>query len=263
MAGRLADKMAVVTGAGRGIGAQIARAMAREGAHVIAVDIDEEGANSVARECGGTARRVDVAREEDWQALADLLSRQHSGKLDILVNNAGIECVKPTAEYSLDEWRSLMAINVDGIFLGCRILTGALASAAQARGGSSSVVNISSIAGLVAYPNQLAYNTSKGAVRHLSKSLAIDWPAAGHSIRCNSIHPGFIRTPMLEEVVDEWLETGLLPRDDPWGAVSAMCPIKTLGMPEDIALGAVYLASDEARFVTGIELVIDGGYVAQ
>lgn len=130
-------------------------------------------------------------------------------------------------------------------------------------GKPASVINISSIAGLVGYPDQLAYNTSKGAVRNMTKSLAIEWAAHGLPIRCNSIHPGCIRTPMLELAVEGWVREGSIPADDPWAAVASLCPLNAVGSPEDIAKGAVYLASDEARFVTGIELVIDGGWVAR
>lgn len=259
MAGRLAGKTALVTGAAQGIGAAIVQAMRREGAEVFAADVNVEGVEAVAGGCGARPLRLDVSSEGGWQDAAAAI--RATGPLSILVNNAGVELVKPLAEHSLDEWRRLMAVNVDGIFLGCRTLQPLLVS----QGGASpaSVINISSIAGLVGYPDQLAYNTSKGAVRHMTKSLAIEWAAHGLGIRCNSIHPGCIRTSMLEMAVEGWVRAGSIPADDPWGAVAALCPLNSVGMPEDIAMGAVYLASDEARFVTGIELVIDGGWVAR
>jgi 3(or 17)beta-hydroxysteroid dehydrogenase len=260
MAGRLAGKAALVTGAAQGIGAAIARALAAEGADVFVADIAADKLGAVAEEIGAQALRLDVTLEEDWQA-ASALIEAGPGRLDILVNNAGIELVKPTADTSLMEWRRVMAVNLDGIFIGCRTMLPLLSSA---REGSASVVNISSIAGIVGYPNQAAYNTSKAGVRHLSKSLAIEWAHGGLPVRVNSIHPGCIRTPMLEEAVEGWVASGAIPAGvDPWEAVAAMCPMRRVGRVEDIAMGAVYLASDEAAFVTGSELVIDGGWVAQ
>lgn len=258
MADRLKGKIALVTGAAQGIGAGIARAMAAEGAKIFAADINAAGVEALAVDIGAEAMALDVTREEDWKAAADRIGPA----LSILVNNAGVELVKPMTDHSLSDWRSVMAVNVDGLFLGCRTLQPLLASGG-AEGAPSSVVNISSIAGLVGYPDQLAYNTSKGAVRHMTKSLAIEWAAHALPIRCNSIHPGCIRTPMLEMAVEGWVREGSIPADDPWGAVAALCPLNAVGAPADIAMGAVYLASDEARFVTGIELVIDGGWVAR
>jgi 3(or 17)beta-hydroxysteroid dehydrogenase len=258
MADRLKGKIALVTGAAQGIGAGIARAMAAEGATIFAADINVAGVEALAAEIGAEPLALDVTREEAWKAAADRIG----SALSILVNNAGVELVKPMTDHSLSDWRSVMAVNVDGLFLGCRTLQPLLASGGTA-GAPASVVNISSIAGLVGYPDQLAYNTSKGAVRHMTKSLAIEWAAHALPIRCNSIHPGCIRTPMLELAVEGWAREGSIPEDDPWGAVAALCPLNAVGAPEDIAMGAVYLASDEARFVTGIELVIDGGWVAR
>jgi 3(or 17)beta-hydroxysteroid dehydrogenase len=257
MAGRLADKVALVTGAAQGIGAGIARAMAAEGARVIAADRNVAGCEALADEIGAEALALDVTSEDDWAAAAGHIAASH-GSLSILVNNAGVELVKPMTEHSLADWRWLMAVNVDGLFLGCRTMQSLLAAS-----GAASVVNISSIAGLVGYPDQLAYNTSKGAVRHMTKSLAIEWASHALPIRCNSIHPGCIRTPMLEMAVEGWVREGSIPSEDPWAAVASLCPLNAVGSPEDIAMGALYLASDEARFVTGIELVIDGGWVAR
>ncbi|MFV3128908.1 SDR family NAD(P)-dependent oxidoreductase [Niveispirillum sp. KHB5.9] len=250
MARRLEGKVALVTGAARGIGAGIAAAFREEGAAVYGGDLGvPDGADD-------HFLHLDVRREDHWQA-AERHIREREGRLDILVNNAGVELVRPLPEISLADWRHVMAVNVEGVFLGCRVLHGLMAASA------SSIINISSIAGIVGYPDQAAYNTSKGAVRHLTKSLAIEFAAHGQPIRVNSIHPGCIRTPMLEEAVDGWARQGLLDRDDPWKDVGAMCPMNRVGSPRDIAMGAVYLASDEAGFVTGIELVIDGGWVAR
>lgn len=261
MVERLRGKSALITGAAQGIGAGIARAMAAEGASVFLADINQDGIRDLAREIDATALPLDVTSETDWNAAAARIA-DAEGALSILVNNAGIELIKPLSAMSLVEWRQVMAVNVDGIFLGCRTLQKLLAKGGAA-GAPASVVNISSIAGLVGYPDQAAYNTSKGAVRHMTKSLAIEWAAHHLPIRANSIHPGCIRTPMLEMAVEGWVREGSIPADDPWSAVAALCPLNAVGAPQDIAMGAVYLASDEARFVTGIELVIDGGWVAR
>jgi NAD(P)-dependent dehydrogenase (short-subunit alcohol dehydrogenase family) len=261
MAGRLQNKVVCITGAAQGIGAGIAESMAQEGARIIIGDVNDDGAGALAARIGATALHLDVSSPEDWQAMADHVAK-HFGKLDILVNNAGLELVKPMQDHSLADWRKVMSVNVDGIFLGCKTLE-AMLRVPGTSGSSASVINISSIAGIVGYPDQLAYNTSKGAVRHMSKSLAIEWAAHGDAIRCNSIHPGCIRTPMLEMAVEGWIENGSVPADDPWTAIAALCPLNRVGMPKDIAMGAVYLGSDESRFVTGIELVIDGGWVAR
>lgn len=261
MSKRMQGKTALVTGGAQGIGAGIARAMAAEGAKVVIGDLNLTGAKATADEIGGSAIALDVADEASWAAAAKTIADKF-GSLSVLVNNAGLEMVKPMAEHSLADWRRLMGINVDGIFIGCRTFE-SLLSAGGTPKAPASVVNISSIAGLVGYPDQLAYNTSKGAVRHMTKSLAIEWAAHGSPIRCNSIHPGCIRTPMLEMAVEGWVAEGSVPADDPWGAVASLHPLNMVGDPNDIAMGAVYLASDEARFVTGIELVIDGGWVAR
>lgn len=261
MAGRLKGKIALITGAAQGIGGGIAEAMTREGATVFISDINEDLLNARAKVISATALRLDASSENDWINAAKLINDTH-GKLDILVNNAGLELVKPMEDHSLADWRKVMSVNVDGVFLGCKSLETLLIAAATGN-STASVINISSIAGLVGYPDQLAYNTSKGAVRHMSKSLAIEWASHGNRIRCNSIHPGCIRTPMLEMAVGGWMENGSVPADDPWGAVASLCPMNMVGAPDDIAMGAVYLASNEARFVTGIELVIDGGWVAR
>ena len=255
MARRLEGKVVLVTGAAQGIGKGIADACAAEGAHVWYTDRTQ-----VTRE-DGRALQLDVADPESWAAAAEAV-RTKDGRLDVLVNNAGIEWVVPLADITLEDWRRVMAINVEGIFLGCQTFADLLEEGASSE-SSASVVNISSIAGLVGYPDQLAYNTSKGAVRHLSKSLAIEWAAHGKPIRVNSVHPGCIRTPMLEEAAQGWASAGLINKDDPWADVAAMHPLNRVGDTSDIAMGVVYLASDESKFVTGIELVIDGGWVAR
>jgi len=253
--GRLTGKVALVTGAAQGIGAGIAEGFVREGAKVWFSDrVAPERAD-------GRTLALDVTLPDHWID-AERQIREQDGRLDILVNNAGIELVKSLDMISLEDWRRVMAVNVDGVFLGCKTFE-PLMSASGKSDSSASVVNISSIAGIVGYPDQAAYNTSKGAVRHMSKSLAIEWAAHGKPIRVNSIHPGCIRTPMLEEAAEGWAAGGLINADDPWKDVAEMCPLNRVGRIEDIAMGALYLASDESVFVTGTELVIDGGWVAR
>ena len=261
MAGRLNGKVALVTGAAQGIGAGIARAFAAEGATLFVSDRNGDKLRATAAEFGAMPLDQDVTVESDWHKAASQIDAK-SGRLDILINNAGIEVVKPVTDTSLEDWRRVMAVNLDALFLGCKTLLPLLAAAGSSQ-APAAVVNMSSIAGLVGFPNQAAYNTSKGGVRHLTKSLAIEWAAHGHPVRVNSIHPGCIRTPMLDAAVEGWVREGSLPADDPWKAVGALCPMNAVGDPGDIAMGAVYLASDEAKFVTGAELVIDGGWVAR
>ena len=255
MAGRLDGKIALVTGASRGIGAGIAGAFADEGAVVWRTDI------LPLESTDGRALEHDVSSRDDWLKVAAAI-KERDGTLDILVNNAGIELRASLKDISLDAWRKVQAVNVEGPFIGCQVFEDMLADGAT-MDSSASVINISSIAGLVIFPDQHAYSTSKAAIRHFSKGLAIEWAAYGKRIRANSIHPGIIRTDMMEDVVEEWVHGGILNKDDPWADIDAMTPSQMHGLPHDIAMGAVYLASDESRFVTGLELVIDGGYVAR
>lgn len=261
MGERVKGKVALVTGAAQGIGAAIAQTLAREGATVLCTDRNVKGAQAVATEIGAESYALDVALENEWANIAKLVDDKY-GRLDVLVNNAGIEIVKPANETALEDWRRLMSVNLDGVFLGHKVMEPLLRKAGE-KGPPASVINISSIAGLVGFPNQPAYNTSKGGVRHLTKSMAIEWAHMGFNIRVNSIHPGCIRTPMLEQAVEGWMREGSINSNDPWSVVADLCPMRKVGMPTDIANGALYLASDESAFVTGIELVIDGGWVAR
>ncbi|WP_169711747.1 SDR family oxidoreductase [Henriciella litoralis] len=251
MTKRLENKIALVTGAAQGIGAAIAHQFEEQGATVWRTDLQHIP--------GERTRQKDSASEDDWKSLLAEI-KETSGGLDILVNNAGIELECPLEEVTLDSWRKVMSVNVDGVFLGCKLATDMLA---DRKSGLASVINISSVAGIIGFPFQPSYNTSKGAVRHLSKTLAIEWGASKKPIRCNSIHPGCIDTQMLREASVKWQDHGLLPDGDRMAGMSALCPLGMVGAPDDIAHGAVYLASDESRFVTGIELIIDGGFVAQ
>ena len=248
--GRLDGKVAIISGGARGQGEVEAKLFVQEGAKVVFGDIlDEEGkqVEAAIRQAGGEATYVhlDVIQEADWQqAMAAAVSTY--GKLDILVNNAGILRRDGIEETTKELWDTVLAVNATGVFLGTKY---AIPEMRKAGGGS--IVNISSISGMVALGGP-AYNASKGAVRVFTKVTAVHH--ADDNIRCNSIHPGPVRTPMTESTYSdpEMLERRL--RDMPLGR---------LGTSEDIAYGVLYLASDEAAYVTGAELVIDGGYTAQ
>ncbi len=253
--GRVNGKVALITGAGMGLGRAAALLLAREGACVVITDVKEKEGRETADaivEAGGEAMfvRQDVASEEDWKDVVASTLRRF-GKLDILVNNAGVLFAASVVDTSLDQWRSLMSVNCDGVFLGTKHAMAAM----KDKGGS--IINISSVAGLVGLPNLGAYSASKGAVRMFTKAAALECAKQGGRIRVNSIHPGGIWTPMLEQFIGE---EGEVQAD---AAAAAMHPVGHAGEPDDIAYGVIYLASDESKFVTGAELVIDGGYTAQ
>ena len=248
---RLAGKVALISGGARGQGATEARLFAREGAKVVIGDIrDEEGAGVAAEiaEAGGDARYVhlDVTSEEDWRR-AIRTAVAEFGKLNVLVNNAGIWLRGRVEDTTVDQWDMVLEVNAKGVFLGTK-----LAISEMRKAGGGSIINISSTAGLVGSPRSTAYSASKGAVRLFTKATAVQYGREG--IRANSIHPGPIDTSMGDEV---W-------PDAPSRAASiARTVVGRMGTPEDIAYGALYLASDESSFVTGSELVIDGGVTAQ
>jgi NAD(P)-dependent dehydrogenase (short-subunit alcohol dehydrogenase family) len=250
--GRLDGKVVLISGGARGQGAVEVRLFAREGARVVFGDLlDTEGRQLEAeiRGTGGdvTYLHLDVTREDDWRAAVGAAVNRY-GRLDVLVNNAGILLRKRTEDTSAEEWDRVLAVNVTGVFFGTKH---ALPALRQAGGGS--IVNISSIAGLVgSVYGSSAYTATKGAVRLFTKSIAIQH--AGENIRCNSIHPGPIDTEMMRDVFGDPAM-----REERRNPI----PLRRIGRAEDVAYGALYLASDEASFVTGAELVIDGGITAQ
>lgn len=250
---KLSGKTALVTGAASGIGAAIAKAFASEGAHVIVTDIDAEGGEAVAHAVSGTFVRLDVASEDDWTGIENRFPA-----LDVLVNNAGItglEGASPAHDpenATLDDWRAVHAVNLDGTFLGCRY-----AIRAMRANGSGSIINISSRSGLVGIPMAAAYASSKAAIRNHTKTVALYCAGQGLNIRCNSIHPAAVMTPMWEPMLGNGPD-----RAAREAAMVADTPMRRFGKPEEVAALAVLLASDEVAYMTGAELTIDGGILA-
>ena len=257
---RLENKIALVTGAASGIGAAIARAFVAEGAVVFVTDLEDSQGREVAAKLGEQARwlALDVRDETQWDRAMVEVARC-AGRLDIVVNNAGITGLEnPDAgphdpeHCTLEAWRAVHRTNLDGVFLGCRH-----AIQAMRPHGAGSIINISSRSGLVGIPAAAAYASSKAAVRNHTKSVALYCAEQGLKIRCNSIHPAAILTPMWEPMLGQGAE-----RKANMAAFVADCPLRRFGQPEEVAAVAVMLASDEATYITGTELNIDGGTLA-
>ncbi|HJP21472.1 MAG TPA: glucose 1-dehydrogenase [Alphaproteobacteria bacterium] len=252
--GRLDGKVAIVTGGGSGIGRATVQVLAREGASVIVTDLDTEAGQAVVAEVGPAARFVsqDVAAEDGWPPVIEAAGEAFGG-LDILVNNAGLALEGTVESTSLEIWQRVFAVNAQGIFLGCRAIIPVL----RERGGGV-IINIASRAALGGAPPQLAaYGASKGAVRQYTKTLATHCGFNGDNIRCNSINPGAIDTPLFRASVNDTPDPEICLEK-----MAAKAPLGRIGAPEDIAHAVLYLASDEAAFVTGIELTVDGGVSA-
>ena len=254
--GRVAGKVALVTGAGLGLGRASSLLLASEGARLVVSDIDESLAGNTAAEiveAGGEALalRHDVSKSDDWSAVIAVVE-QRFGRLDVLVNNAGIAIAKNIEDTSLEEWRRTMAVNLDGVFLGCQE-----GVKLMKRSGGGSIINLSSIDGIIGEADLAAYCASKGGVRTLTKAVAVHCAEQRYGIRCNSIHPGYIWTPQTENYLRD---LGTLEQEK--AKALSRHPIGFLGEPNDIAYMVLYLASDESKFVTGSEMVVDGGYLA-
>ncbi|NWL18096.1 SDR family oxidoreductase [Pseudomonas umsongensis] len=259
MTSKLTSKTAIVTGAAQGIGAAIVRLFAQEDCFVYVTDINDELGRYVADSLGDHASylRLDVRREDDWQRVTTHILKER-GRLDVLVNNAGITgfehgAVPHDPEHArLEDWHAVHQTNLDGVFLGCKY-----AIRAMRHHGTGSIINISSRSGLVGIPGAAAYASSKAAVRNHTKTVALYCAGQGLKVRCNSIHPAAILTPMWEPM----LGTGV-DRQERMAALVRDTPLRRFAMPEEVAALALLLASDEATYMTGSELNIDGGLLA-
>ena len=255
--GRLDGKVTLVTGAAQGLGAAIASMFAREGSKVVLTDVNEEGVTQQAASINATypgssvAANHDVTNAEQWQVAIDLAGREF-GALNILVNNAGIGSVGNVVDESYENWRRVHAVDLDSVFFGCKYAIPLIAKC-----GGGSIVNISSISGIIAGHNFAAYNSAKAAVRHLSKSVALHCAREANNIRCNSVHPVFIDTPILDGMASGGDKQAVLDK------LGRQIPIGRVGKPDDVAYAVLYLASDESAFVTGSEIKVDGGISAR
>ena len=251
--GRVDHKVALVTGGASGIGFATAVLLADEGAKAVLTDLDKSRAAAVMTALGQRARfhELDVTREADWIAVTDAVVAEF-GRLDILVNCAGVSLLKDIEATTLDEWRSLMAVNLDGTFLGCKHAIRVM----KERGGGS-IVNMSSVAGLVGAANLAGYSASKGGVRLLTKSVALHCARQGYNIRCNSVHPSFVETPMLQSMLAAARDPRKLE-----AKYARAAPLGRLAKPIEVARTILFLVSDESAFTTGAEVVVDGGLTA-
>lgn len=248
--GRVQDKVCLITGAALGMGREHALLLAEQGARLILTDLNIEAGEATTKEitdAGGEAIFIkhDAASEQEWQQVVDA-GIQHFGRIDVLVNNAGILILKPIQETTTEDWDFTQSINTRGVFYGVKYVLPAMQKA-----GGGSIINISSIYGLVGAPSASAYQASKGAVRLLTKSAAVEY--AEHNIRVNSIHPGVIATNMTKDLIADEASTE---------ALLGSAIIRRPAHPKEISWGVLFLASDEASYMTGSELVIDGGYTA-
>lgn len=255
---RLRDKVALITGGGSGIGLAAATLFAREGAIVVISDIDAGKARAEAARLASEGLAVshaahDVTSEADWDLVVDGIVQQH-GRLDIVVNNAGVVIFGDAETASLKDWRRIMSVNVDGVFLGTRKAIGAM----KHRGGS--IINVSSIEGIIGEMHLAAYNASKGGVRLFTKSAALHCADRGYPVRVNSIHPGYVNTPMISNIA------AALPAEEAEAVhkdILSRIPMRRPADPMEIARAMLFMASDDSSYMTGAELVIDGGYTAR
>jgi 3(or 17)beta-hydroxysteroid dehydrogenase len=255
---RLAQKVALVTGGAVGLGQAIAQRLASEGASVVITDVDRSAGTATAAAAGLEFMEQDVCDEQRWTQVVGEIE-QRLGRLNILVNNAGIlgpmNAVSPE-DTPLDLWRRIFAVNVEGVFLGCRA-----AIPAMRRAGDGSIINISSIAALRATPYATAYGASKAAVRQLTKSVAQHCAERKLNIRCNSVHPGDVRTPLWDKAAEELARVRQVPVEAIIEEGRTDSPMGEFTLPEDIAAVVAFLASDEARHITGTKMIVDGGTV--
>ncbi|MEM7019808.1 MAG: SDR family oxidoreductase [Pseudomonadota bacterium] len=250
MAGRVAGKTALVTGGASGIGHATARLLAAEGANVIVADINEAAGADVAKEVDGVFMPLDVSNEDAWVSTMEQVATQYAC-LDILVNNAGISPHDTIEDFELDTWRFIHSVVAESVALGCKHGLKLLR-----RSDAAAIVNLSSVAGMIGTTNYASYGSAKAAVRNLTKSVAMLCAQRGYPIRANSVHPGSIDTPILDADKAKYGERAITAREK-------SIPLGRLGRAEEVATAIVFLASDEASFITGTELVVDGGFTAR
>ena len=258
--GRMEGKIALITGGASGLGKASAELFVEEGGQVMIADINETAGRAVAESLGpaGGFVRLDVTDEDSWIAAFSAI-RERFGGVHVLLQSAGIALTANVTEISMEDWRRVHAIDLDGVFLGCKHGVPAIAETIadpEAGSDSGSIVNISSIAGVIAGHNMAAYNSAKAGVRHLSKSVALHCARKGLAIRCNSIHPTFVDTPILDDL------TGALGREKGLAKLGRQVPMGRVGRPGEVAYAILVLACDESSYTTGSELLVDGGIAA-
>jgi NAD(P)-dependent dehydrogenase (short-subunit alcohol dehydrogenase family) len=250
MSERLKNKVGLITGAAQGLGKEMAKIMISQGATIVITDINEKSLVETAEELSCKHMVMDVTKEDQWKNVISNIEKD-IGSLNILVNNAGIGGGGDVESTDLESWHLVHSVNLDSVFLGCKF-----SLPLMRKSGNGSIINISSMSGIVASHNMSAYNSSKAAVRHLSKSIALHCAKSTNLVRCNSIHPVFTRTAMVQSMIDAAPERNIEEK------LVQQIPLRKLAEPRDIANAALFLASDESSFITGTELVVDGGLSA-
>lgn len=265
---RLTGRVAFISGGLRGIGLACAERFLAEGAEVMLSDLDapdSDIARDVMAGLGQAASYIqaNVTSEEDWERARAAVQERHGG-LHILVNNAGTDLTGAVETLSMKDWRRIMGVNLDGVFLGVRAFVPMMAESGKQVKGGASIINVSSIMGIVGYNEVSAYNASKGAVRMFTKGIAVEFAQKQMAIRANSLHPGFVTTPLLDAGFQRWVDSGFAEKkQDLMDAVSGATPMGRLAEPAELAAGAFFLASADSAYMTGAELVMDGGWTAQ
>lgn len=254
---KLQERVAIVTGGAMGLGAAIAKRLEAEGARTVITDIDVDAGERLANQSGGCFIEQDVTDEKRWDAVVRIVEERF-GRVDILVNNAGVE--GPPADRAnpentrLSDWQAVHRVNVEGVFLGCRATIPALR-----RAGGGAIINMSSTAGLCGTPDYIAYGASKAAVWHLTKSVALHCARDGSKIRCNSVHPALVLTPMVERIIADTARARGASTEDVAREFTSLVPQREFQTLHDIAAAVLFLASDEARHITGLAMTVDGG----